>query len=256
MNRNRSKIRYITFVVAVVATVMIFVYSEQVLTSISRTMGVSALSENTAKSVPKHIFCYGDSLTAGTVPGTPVLHPYAAFLEKNMKILDSNVDVKVDWIGHPGWTASSMVEHQDLKRALKRSEGVNGYSLAVILAGTNDLGYAFQMQGDEDEAAEKITESVVALHKLAHEEGVPTLAIAIPDSKFQAHYPKAKSIARKLNKNIESWCTQHEDMTSFFDFPFGWKENDEKWGKDGLHFTEEGYFEIAKHLAPIIYMNT
>jgi len=217
---------------------------------------MSIVAPNAAAfGVEKKIFCYGDSLTAGTTPGRePHLFPYASPLEQNLKTIDSEMSVMVRWRGLPGWSASEMVNQQDVDGVgLRHALSNKGINLAVILAGTNDLGHVFQSQMDVDRAAGEISKSVTLLHKVAHKEGVQTLAISIPDSGFQSQVPIAKKIAMKANENIEEWCLENCSMCSYLKFPFGWNADDSRWADDGLHFSEKGYFEIARAIAPTIY---
>jgi len=215
----------------------------------------AAATTAAALGIEKKIFCYGDSLTAGTTPGKePQLFPYARSLEQELKTIDSNMNIAVRWRGLPGWTAAAMVNQQDVDGVgLRHALSNKGVDLAVILAGTNDLGYVFQSQMEVDLAAREITRSVTSLHTVAHTEGVRTLAISIPDSGFQSQVPVAKKIVRKANENIEKWCLENCDMCSYLDFPFGWNTDDSRWAADGLHFSEEGYLEIARAIAPTVY---
>jgi len=218
------------------------------------TFGADALSASTNK----RILCYGDSLTAGTIGfEEPQLFPYSKYLEESLKVIDPNANIAVRHRGFPGWTAEMMVEQKNVEgvgliEALNKYDGIN---LVIILAGTNDLGIAFQSDMDEEESIEKIVDSVTALHKLAHDKKVQTLAIAIPESGFQCQVPEAKNLATKINQRLDDWCTHNCDMTAFIEFPFGWKADDSRWSNDGLHFSAEGYFEIAKSIAPVAYMN-
>lgn len=123
------------------------------------------ISPSSSSSSPKRIFCYGDSLTAGTSPPLDQLFPYGSHLEQELNKLcmhspslsstssssasESASDYEpeyavVRWRGLPGWTASAMAEYMNdstigLKSAL---DGIRNpsLSLVIILAGTNDIG--------------------------------------------------------------------------------------------------------------------
>lgn len=218
-------------------------------------MSIVATTNAAAFGIEKKIFCYGDSLTAGTTPGRePYLFPYATPLEQDLKtMIDSEMNVMVRWRGLPGWSASEMVNQQDVDGVgLRHALSNKSVDLAVILAGTNDLGYVIETM-DMDSAAREISKSVTSLHTVAHTEGVPTLAISIPDSGFQSQVPIAKKIAMKANENIKKWCLENSRMCSYLEFPFGWNADDDRWADDGLHFSEKGYFEIARAIAPTVY---
>ena len=237
---------------------MTFLY---VMTAFLLVRYARAMSSSIQGNEVKKIFCYGDSLTAGTVANTPILHPYGPFLEQNLKLLNPNMNVAVRWRGFPGWTAQQLAQEKDvdgvgLRDALLKHKASNSdASLVVILAGTNDLGYAFQMNKDVEESSREISNSVISLHEIAHDEGIPTIAISIPDSGFQHQASAARQIASRTNEIIEEWCLQNCDAASFVEFPFGWNKDDSRWSVDGLHLSEEGYFELAKSIAPIVYMN-
>uniref|UniRef100_A0A7S2L5P2 SGNH hydrolase-type esterase domain-containing protein n=1 Tax=Leptocylindrus danicus TaxID=163516 RepID=A0A7S2L5P2_9STRA len=217
----------------------------------------------------KKIFCYGDSLTAGTTPTDLVLHPYAPHLETalNEMVVDANTNIQVRWKGLPGWTASNMLEYQNapdigLKTFLNKFASNDDSSssqldFVVILAGTNDIGQAFASQQQDklnvEQTAQDIASSIIALHELAHEEGIPTLAIAIPPSGFQHAVSTANDLGDQTNAILEEWCSKK--LMGFFEFPFGWSAGDERWAPDGLHLSEEGYRQVGAFLAPMVYMN-
>ena len=203
------------------------------------------------------IFCYGDSLTAGTIPGCePQLFPYGPILEQHLKMKNYGENFAVRWKGLPGWTAASMVENQSVDgvglHALIQNKGVN---LCVLLAGTNDLGAMFSTTCSDDDVANRIAESVISLHEIAHSDGVSTIAIGIPSSGFQEQTPLAKSIRVKANNIIKDWCHHKGGLALYADFPFGWIPGDKRWASDTLHLSEIGYNEIADYLAKIYTKN-
>jgi len=193
----------------------------------------------------KHrIFCYGDSLTAGTSPPSLELFPYGVHLEQS---LDNAV---VRWLGFPGRTASSMAKALDAPDGLRdrlRKIAVSGKaSLAVILAGTNDLGYELD--------SESIFKSLKTLHEAAHDEGVPTVAVSIPPSSWQAVDRSAKALAEKINESLRQWALEKDDMVTYVPCPIQSYNgrHDERFCDDGLHFTPEGYRLLGTGLAPDI----
>jgi len=101
---------------------------------------LKSMTSSESTSTPKRIFCFGDSLTAGTAPPLDGLYPYGKMLESE---LGENFVVR--WRGLPGWTAQTMVEYLDDGTVGLRA-AVNGIdnpplSLVIILAGTNDIGF-------------------------------------------------------------------------------------------------------------------
>eukprot|EP00591_Stephanopyxis_turris_P014292 CAMPEP_0195542704 /NCGR_PEP_ID=MMETSP0794_2-20130614/51739_1 /TAXON_ID=515487 /ORGANISM="Stephanopyxis turris, Strain CCMP 815" /LENGTH=244 /DNA_ID=CAMNT_0040676841 /DNA_START=180 /DNA_END=914 /DNA_ORIENTATION=+ len=213
------------------------------------------------------IFCYGDSLTAGTSPPLDNTFPYGVHLESSLvhhfgtsggnEETLPNITPVVRWKGLPGWTASTMVEYADdesfgLRASLRRVQNPS-VSLAIILAGTNDLGYEISSSGGG--GAKKVCHSVIGLHKIAHEEGVSTMAVSIPPSGWQSASTEGKKIAMDANEMLRSWCTENKDKVTFVEFPFGWNgggDNDDLWSYDGLHFSPEGYRALGEGLAPFV----
>ena len=201
-----------------------------------------AFSSNSVST--RRILCYGDSLTAGTVPLDIALRPYAPHLESSLKERGHNVMVRHR--GLPGWTASQMV--QDANGAttglLTAVRGGMPLKLVIILAGTNDLGYT------DDPTV--ISGNIQALHRMCHGEGVPhTLAVGIPPSGYQSMNEEAASLARTVNNQLNEYC-QSESRASFVPFPFDFAYDDEKWAYDGLHLSAEGYRVLGLSLAPVV----
>ena len=187
------------------------------------------------------ILCYGDSLTAGTSPPLDELYPYAPTLEK---ALGSSVLVRHR--GLPGVSADAMLQHADdeqngLRSLLRKSSP----ALVIILAGTNDLGYA--------SGSAPIVRSVCGLHELSHELGVPSLAVGIPPSAYQAMQPEAAARAREVNDELREWCNERIQLCSYVEHPVGsWSEGDARWAPDGLHFSPEGYAMVGERLAGVV----
>lgn len=214
----------------------------RVMQSSSSTTTAEALS--TTATPAKRILCYGDSLTAGTVPPDLATYPYAPHLESALK--DRCHNVLVRHRGLPGWSSSEMVKNVNdgtigLRTAVRAGMPL---TLVIILAGTNDLAY--------NSDAASITESVVALHKVCFDEQVPhTLAVGIPSSGYQSMNQEAADLAQAVNDGLQAYC-QSEPRATFAPFPFPFSRNDEKWASDGLHFSAEGYRVLGTSLAPVV----
>jgi lysophospholipase L1-like esterase len=196
------------------------------------------------------IFAYGDSLTAGTydMSEPEALCPYAPFLEHAL-----GDRAMVRHRGLPGWTAQGMLDNQNdemlglcglLRRIKKATDEDPPVSLAIILAGTNDLGcYA---------SAESIADSVIGLHRAAHGLSVRTLAIGIPPSAFQARDALAATTAKDVNDRLREWCAA-EPMAAYEAHPVGeFEPRGALWSADGLHLSPEGYRQTAEGLAPAV----
>ena len=137
---------------------------------INTTLQMSS-SAPTAKDIIKRIFCYGDSLTAGTAPPSDQLFPYGPHLEKelNYNLLEGDQAVMVRWRGLPGWTASTLVDYvSDGSVGLQSAVmGIRdpSLSLVIILAGTNDIGaLTSSMGGSNNIDANEAIEPILSLH--------------------------------------------------------------------------------------------
>ena len=239
-------------------------------------------------SSQQRIFCYGDSLTAGTSPPNDELHPYGPYLEHSLRSIiissDDNREAlsrktKVDpqtpstpivrWFGLPGWTAEAMAQSLSTQYgldAMLRSRNVN---LAIILAGTNDLAY--------EKNSRKILDSILALHEAAHGEGVPTLAIGIPTSGWQSVSEETRVLAQSVNEGLKSWVEDKQQQqrqgkmqrsqqsskeannsskytsVDYTPFPIQiFERNSGLWSPDGLHFSPSGYKFIGTSLASVV----
>jgi len=212
--------------------------------------------EVAADSPPQRhrIFCYGDSLTAGTSPPSMGEFPYGTHLERALGIIDDGPSsAAVRWLGLPGWTATSLRDSLDapngLRTLLRRIHDSAGEpaSLAVILAGTNDLAYEVE--------SGPIIEALSDLHKAAHGEGVRTMAVSIPSSGWQSVDDRARSMATEVNDALRRMCSKSGDgglggMATFAEFPIlGYEPGSGLWAPDGLHFSPEGYSCIGLGLA-------
>lgn len=182
----------------------------------------------------------GDSLTAGTSPPLDELFPYAPFLEK---VLDGAM---VRHRGLPGATAAGMLQWADCEqRGLRGLLQRTSPSLAIILAGTNDLGY-------NSESAPML-QAVCGLHEIAHKLGVPTVAVGIPPSAYQAHQSEAAELAASFNRELKHWCSGRAELVAYVDHPIKqWRRDDGLWAPDGLHFSKEGYRVLGEGLASVV----
>jgi lysophospholipase L1-like esterase len=200
------------------------------------------------KHRPHRIFCYGDSLTAGTNNGGWELHPYAPHLEAGLK--EQGRQVTVRHRGLPGWTAANMVANLDdsttgLRSALRNVRDDPPISVVVLLAGTNDLGYG--------ESEEQITNHIWKLHEASWETGVPrTIAIGIPPSGYQSMVEEARNKALQINSRLEKACANNHPRATFMPFPFEFERGGENWDPDSLHLSPMGYQVLGKSLVPVI----
>ena len=199
----------------------------------------------------KRIFCYGDSLTEGTSPPLFESFPYAPHLESSLRQKLPMHDIKVDWFGLPGWTASSMVDNLASSQGLTYllNQATPKPDLVILLCGTNDLGY----QPPPDSDPTKISNSIMKLHEVAHEYGSPTIAISIPPSAWQASSNHARNLAQGINTCLEEFCSSSKKNAVFVPFPipnFGkYDDGEDVWCPDGLHFSPRGYQVLGEYLS-------
>ena len=148
----------------------------------------------------------------------------------------------------------------------------------MYLAGTNDLGRP-------QRTVDKIVESVVSVHKWAHDVAKVqyTIAIGIPPSAYQSRRPDASQKAEQINTELEKFCASTASETTepsnsvaemndggdnqqqwayYVPFPFefvpNYNNNDndhdigDLWSPDGLHLSPKGYERLGRDLARIL----
>ena len=193
----------------------------------------------------ERVLCYGASMTAGASPPYKELFPFAPALEETLG--DGAV---VRHRGLPGWTAKAMLDYaNDEQRGLcgiLRRIRDPSVALAIILAGTNDVGcYA---------SADETFEALTGLHGAAHALGVRTLAVGIPPSAFQGRDPVAAQTVADVNERLRAWCTAQRDaLAEYVPHPVGVFEPGGKlWSSDGLHLSPEGYKATGERLAGVV----
>ena len=216
-------------------------------------------TSSASSSVPKRIFCYGDSLTAGTAPPSDQLFPYGPHLEDE---LNKEGTVMVRWRGLPGWTSSTMVDYMDdstngLRAAVDGIRNPSSVSLVIILAGTNDIGsYTSSMMttgggGGGTIDASSAVEPILQLHNACLNFNIQTLAVGIPGSAWQEMNADAKKVCSEMNDALQTFASR-EDGVSYMEFPFAYQRGDSKWSGDGLHLSSEGYELLGRSLAPCV----
>lgn len=235
------------------------------------------------------IVAYGDSLTAGF----PSFEPYAQRFVDELASQGIYVDVTV--CGLCGLTAGDMLRcagefqpvYDPLSRAgvglleaARRKEGAwREADLVLIMTGTNDLGKLFDLQGPEE-----IGQRIIALHRICLAEGIPTVALGIPDAggirgkkllkateltqSLQRQWATWRSVA---NGVVARWCREPGTRTAspsargrgslgalrpelFLStgsmLPFGPQTRKlGAWESDNLHFTAVGSRLLGERLA-------
>jgi len=222
----------------------------------------TTMASKTARKLPKRVFCFGDSLTAGTSPPRHDLYPYAKYLENALTSREGPAEITVGWKGFPGWTSSLLLTDagfadilNDAKRKrtpeessqIQIDQGLAPFDLVIILAGTNDLAHST--------SADPIFEDIKSIHNLALDKGCThTLALGIPPSGWQERSEQARDMAASVNAQLESWATANEQpTTTYLPFPIQtFDRASDLWSPDGLHFSEKGYQLLGNSLAPIV----
>lgn len=246
------------------------------------TQQLRASSSTSTTAQQKRIFCYGDSLTAGTTYPSNELFPYGIHLENelNEAVLPRNescassassasespATAVVRWRGLPGWTASAMADCIDdpnvgLRPVLDAIRDPP-LSLAIILVGTNDVGALTSSVGRNYRGGDLLDARAAAAPILRLHEaclaprggngganGLRTLAVGIPGSAWQDGNPTASRLCADINGALKTFASGR-DGVSYVDFPFPYRRGDGKWSGDGLHLSPEGYETLGRELAP------
>jgi hypothetical protein len=98
------------------------------------------------------VLCVGDSLTAGYHWRGQQFNPYGVTLQRLLdeSNVSQNCSFSIEWLGYNGWTTKEILESADMRHvfdhvrkpwtglAVKLSH--YQFDLAVVMAGTNDLG--------------------------------------------------------------------------------------------------------------------
>ena len=121
-------------------------------------------------------------------------------------------------------------------------------SVVIVLAGTNDVGYAMSSSCNDD-GARSIVSDVSALHEMVWQQGIKTIAVGIPPSGYQSVVKEAKVLVDNINSQLRTFCEQQGDQkATFVAFPFEDQPGGENWSSDGLHFSPTGYEVLARNL--------
>lgn len=241
---------------------------------------ITVVPLSTIHDRPIRIFCYGDSLTAGTTPPTRALFPYAELLKKSLEEMAKEkgkergtqqplqMTFEVDHAGFPGWTSQELLDQlkspvqNDVQNKLMQRDphkrGSSYYDILIYLAGTNDLG-----RPDPESNEGVIARNILDVHAWSHHVArIPfTIALPIPGSAYQSRDPNAAKRATKVNDAVRKVIRKnfpHVSTTSAFTmwtpFPVSYNGGGgESWATDGLHLSQMGYQQLGHYLASIIF---
>eukprot|EP00112_Aurelia_sp_Birch-Aquarium-sp1_P020721 Seg540.10 transcript_id=Seg540.10/GoldUCD/mRNA.D3Y31 product="hypothetical protein" protein_id=Seg540.10/GoldUCD/D3Y31 len=198
---------------------------------------------------PYRILCFGDSLTEGWHNNGFKFHPYTIRLAELFKA-NGKDNVELINRGLSGETVHPEMVTR-LPAILKRESPFN---LAIILGGTNDLAFL--------STAKKVGlfENIKTLHEMAHEKGVKTCALTIPNASFDMlpTFAEYVNYREDVNKRIREFVSQKSEMVCLVDLSsklpmFGVSDEDlSKYWDDDLHFTPQGYDRMAELIFEVI----
>jgi lysophospholipase L1-like esterase len=208
------------------------------------------------------ILCFGDSLTYGMNPDGEA-HPYGPALQARLAERGARADVVA--VGHSGWRTAQMLRDADKPHVMSMGGGGPGiraalegrglpdgsaafrpFEAAVLLSGTNDLGY----RTDPADVFKDLTR----LHELAWRAGVRrTVAVGIPESRAsRLRVPELGESIVEVNEMLEAWAPTAGAMVGalvrYVPCPAGFDDLSE----DGLHFSPAGYDKLGAGLADAV----
>ncbi|CAM1506812.1 Fc.00g064530.m01.CDS01 [Cosmosporella sp. VM-42] len=185
------------------------------------------------------ILCFGDSLTSGYCNWGMHSHPYSIKLQERLQQAFPHVDIDIVTNGAPGDVAS----FERFEKRIKNEYEKNFFfDWAIILGGTNDLGYGI--------SAAKIYQALQTVWSISISKGSKVLALTVPECESKSE----RLVQRRdeLNLNI---LTHQEPNYYFFDLeskiPFHAlsQADREKYWDDGLHLRDDGYDWMGDHIA-------
>jgi len=204
----------------------------------------------------QQILCFGDSLTAGFCSSGMVFHPSGEVLAQHADGLSVSV------CGYSGRTAEEMLREQNSSsftdcagvghagKGLARVLQDGAPNLALILAGTNDLGQSLSCPGV---TAEVIMERLKRLHAICHRNGVPTVAFTPPT----VEYGPCRQMQRTLAGLLRDWARREPMVLDHFDIeelvPRG--NASRFWDPDQIHMSIAGQTNLGSALARLLSLH-
>ena len=230
------------------------------------------LKINVKSTMKLNILCFGASMTKGYIDSSNMNYePYGIKLAELIENeLELNLDeYKIHIHGRNGEMACNM------EYRLKPLMHDNNYDLAIILAGTNDIG--------RGKGLDQTIQAISHLHNIIldnkyNKYPTSTLMITVPDTKIkklgsrnivkERNYvnnglinyvnKKSKELNNKCIMLLDLYhvCLSKNILILFILYPniikisliikeMPWKD-DPFWSRDGLHFSVQGYRKIGK----------
>lgn len=210
-------------------------------------LGVSAAAR-------RRVLAYGDSLTAGYYAMGRAFSAYALSMVRGL-LPEIAADV---WVcGLSALTAGEMLDGLDdpdiedgagrFGRGLRVLLAEKGpFDLALIMAGTNDLG-------SKRAVAEDVAQDIIDLHSVCHSTGIRTVALSVPPNEAVNESRRYRAKWQKTNTILHSWVEKEKNALLFVNtsdlVPF---DIEKLWEDDGLHFSPEGSERLGAGLAPLV----
>lgn len=207
---------------------------------------------------PKRILCYGDSLTAGFCNSGEKFEPYGRTLADMMG--RSGIACEVSVCGLSGRTAEEMIAEKDsaiftdcaaldhVGKGLARILDDDGKpDVVVILAGTNDLGFAGFTQGL---TAKHILSRVQQLHLMCHQRGISTIAL-IPPCSTQG---PMRLMQQQLAVMLANWVQTERQVLTLYDVEelVPRQPSGRFWDSDEIHMSVAGQSMLGQLLAQFL----
>lgn len=203
----------------------------------------------------RRVLCYGDSLTAGFCANGRIFEPYGHTLVEGLAAAGGG-ECEALVCGHSGHLAAEMVSNLDNDRvtdvASRRGKGLrrilreeNAPELALIMAGTNDLG--------KSRRPEDILKDICRLHAECHARGVRTVALAPPAAPFAKSSSPWEVSRCRVKDLLAAWAQSNPFVVAFVDpselVP---PSAAGAWDPDRLHFSPAGSKLLGRRLAPLV----
>lgn len=209
-------------------------------------------------SDPRRILCYGDSLTAGFCDFGMSFEPYGRTLADFLGM--AGVACEVSVCGLSGRTAEEMISEKDsavftdcagvdhVGKGLARIlDDDTTFNVAVILVGTNDLGFAGCTAGL---TANHILARVQQLHAMCHRRGISTIALVPP---CETHGPM-RVMQRQLAALLATWVRTEPQVLALYDVEelVPRARSNGFWDPDDIHMSAAGQRILGQHLSQLL----
>eukprot|EP01111_Echinosteliopsis_oligospora_P019414 TRINITY_DN939_c1_g1_i2.p1 TRINITY_DN939_c1_g1~~TRINITY_DN939_c1_g1_i2.p1 ORF type:complete len:137 (+),score=17.54 TRINITY_DN939_c1_g1_i2:260-670(+) len=105
------------------------------------------------------------------------------------------------------------------------------YKYAIILGGTNDLGF---------KRPDIVLDNLKSMHDLCKKHGVQSLAITIPQPSLELKQKWIGEIRSQINTPFEAYCKENNIPIIDFSRRIPYQDDSSIWD-DGLHLAPKGY---------------